>query len=302
MAETRAPVRVSRPLLGVLYMCIACALFPVMNGFVKLLAATYDPLQIVWFRIVVHLALVALVFVPRMGLDLFRTHRIGLQFVSSVLMLLSTLLFFSAVKYVGVAEATAVSFVAPLAVVFLAWPLLGERITALRLAAVIVGFVGVLVVIRPGSSVFQWASVLLVGSALCYAGYQIVIRRLAGIDHPATSIFYSVLLGAIVMSALLPVAWKAPESWLDLLLLLSLGALGGLGHYCVARALGYASANVIAPFNYTQMIGSVIVGYLLFSEAPDLYAWLGTALIVGAGLLVSLQVGRQRASGSDGAA
>jgi drug/metabolite transporter (DMT)-like permease len=292
MAETRTPVRVSRPLLGMLYMCAACALFPVMNGIVKLLAVTYEPTQIVWFRIVIHLVLVAVVFTPRMGLDLFRTHRIGLQFLSSIMMLLSTLLFFSAVKYVGVAEAIAVSFVAPLAVVFLAWPLLGERITAMRVLAVVVGFAGVLVVIRPGSSVFQWASVLLLGSALCYAGYQIIIRRLAGIDHPATSIFYSVLLGAIVMSALMPFVWTAPKSWLDLLLLLSLGALGGLGHYCVARALTYASANFIAPFNYTQMIGSVIVGYLMFAEVPDLYTWLGTVLIVGAGLLVTLQVRR----------
>jgi len=276
----------SRPMLGVLFMCAACALFPIMNGFVKLLAATYDPRQIVWFRIIVHLVLVALVFTPRMGLDLFRTRHIGLQFVSSVMMLLSTLFFFSAVKYVGVAEAISVSFVAPLAVVFLAWPLLGERITPMRVAAVVVGFAGVLVVIRPGSSVFQWASVLLLGSAICYAIYQIIIRRLAGLDHPATSIFYSVLLGAILMSLLVPFVWKTPQSVLDWGLFLSLGALGGLGHYCVARALGYASANFIAPFNYTQMIGSVIVGYLMFAEVPDLYTWAGTALIIGAGLLV----------------
>ncbi len=276
----------SRPMLGVLFMCAACALFPVMNGFVKLLAATYDPQQIVWFRIIVHLVLVALVFTPRMGLDLFRTRHIGLQFVSSVMMLLSTLFFFSAVKYVGVAEAISVSFVAPLAVVFLAWPLLGERITPMRVVAVVVGFAGVLVVIRPGSAVFQWASVLLLGSAICYAVYQIIIRRLAGLDHPATSIFYSVLLGAILMSLLVPFVWKTPRSLRDWGLFLSLGALGGLGHYCVARALGYASANFIAPFNYTQMIGSVIVGYLMFAEVPDLYTWAGTALIIGAGLLV----------------
>ena len=274
-------------------MCAACALFPIMNGIVKLLAVTYEPTQIVWFRIVVHLGLVALVFTPRMGLDLFRTQRIGLQFLSSVMMLLSTLFFFSAVKFVGVAEAIAVSFVAPLAVVLLAWPLLGERITAMRVVAVVLGFAGVLVVIRPGSSVFQWASVLLLGSALCYAIYQIIIRRLAGIDHPATSIFYSVLLGAIVMSAAMPLVWTWPRNLFDWLLLLSLGALGGLGHYCIARALTYASANFIAPFNYTQMIGSVIVGYLLFAEVPDLYTWLGTALIIGAGLLVTLQARRR---------
>src|SRR4030095_13795519 len=124
---------------------------------------------------VVQLGLVALVFTPRLGLDLFRTHRIGLQFLSSVMMLLSTVLFFSAVKYVGVAEAISVSFVGPLAVVLLAWPLLGERITMMRLIAVVVGFAGVLVVIRPGSAVFQWASVLLLGSAICYATYHIVL-------------------------------------------------------------------------------------------------------------------------------
>jgi drug/metabolite transporter (DMT)-like permease len=229
-----------------------------------------------------------------MRLGLFRTRRIGSQVVNSVMMLLSTLFFFSAVKYVGVAEAISISFVAPLVVVFLAWPILGERITPTGVVAVVLGFVGVLVVIRPGSALFQWASVLLLGSAICYAIYQIIIRRLAGVDHPATSIFYSVLLGAILLSALVPFVWKAPRDGGDWLLLCSLGALGGLGHYCVARAMTYASANFVAPFNYTQMIGSVIVGYLMFAEVPDLYTWLGTALIVGAGLLVGWQGRRRR--------
>ena len=270
-------------------MCAACALFPVMNGIVKLLAASYEPQQIVWFRIVSHLVLVAAVFMPRMGLGLLRTRRIGTQFVSSVMMLLSTLFFFSAVKSIPVAEAISVTFVAPLAVVLLAWPLLGERITFFRLAAVVVGFAGVLIVIRPGSAVFQWASLLLLGSAICYAVYQILIRRLAGVDAPATSIFYSVLLGAIIMSIWLPFVWKMPTAWTDWALLCSLGVFGALGHYCVAKAMTYASANFVAPFNYTQMIGSVIVGYLMFAEVPDFYTWLGTAVVVGAGLMVGWQ-------------
>jgi drug/metabolite transporter (DMT)-like permease len=296
VAESRAPSRSSRPLLGVLLMCTACALFPVMNGIVKLLAASYEPQQIVWFRIVSHLVLVVAVFMPRMGLGLLRTRRIGTQFVSSVMMLLSTLFFFSAVKSIPVAEAISVTFVAPLAVVLLAWPLLGERITFFRLAAVIVGFAGVLIVIRPGSAVFQWASLLLLGSAICYAIYQILIRRLAGVDAPATSIFYSVLLGAIIMSIWLPFVWKMPTSWTDWALLCSLGVFGALGHYCVAKAMTYASANFVAPFNYTQMIGSVIVGYLMFAEVPDFYTWLGTAVIVGAGLMVGWQGRRPQKS------
>lgn len=289
MATSGAPSRSSRPLLGVLFMCTACALFPIMNGLVKLLAATYEPQQIVWFRIVSHLVLVAAVFMPRMGLGLLRTRRIGTQFVSSIMMLLSTLFFFSAVKSIPVAEAISVTFVAPLAVVLLAWPMLGERITLFRLAAVVVGFGGVLIVIRPGSAVFQWASLLLLCSAICYAVYQILIRRLAGTDHPATSVFYSVLLGAIIMSVWLPFVWKMPFSWSDWALLCSLGVFGALGHYCVAKAMTYASANFVAPFNYTQMIGSVIVGYLMFSEVPDSYTWLGTAVIIGAGLMVGWQ-------------
>ena len=276
-----------------LFMLGACSLFPVMNGIVKLLGAHYDPKQVVWFRITTHLVLVALVFMPRLGTRLFHTRHIGSQFIVSVMMLTSTLLFFSAAKYVGVAEAIAVSFIAPLAVVFLAWPLLGERITPIRLGAVVLGFVGVLVVIRPGTSVFQWASLLLLGSALCYAVYQIYIRRLAGIDHPATSIFYSVLLGSVLMTLWVPFVWKTPENWQHWGLFLSTGALGALGHYCVARAMTYASANFIAPFNYTQMIGSVIVGYLIFGEVPDAYVWLGTALIVVAGLMVGWS-GRRR--------
>ena len=270
-------------------MCTACALFPIMNGLVKLLAASYEPQQIVWFRIVSHLVLVAAVFMPRMGLGLLRTRRIGTQFVSSVMMLLSTLFFFSAVKSIPVAEAISVTFVAPLAVVLLAWPLLGERITFFRMAAVVVGFIGVLIVIRPGSAVFQWQSLLLLCSAICYAMYQILIRRLAGIDAPATSIFYSVLLGAVSMSIWLPFVWRMPQNATDWALLISLGAFGALGHYCVAKAMTYASANFVAPFNYTQMIGSVIVGYLMFAEVPDAYTWLGTAVVVGAGLMVGWQ-------------
>ena len=270
-------------------MCTAGALFPIMNGLVKLLAASYEPQQIVWFRIVSHLVLVAAVFMPRMGLGLLRTRRIGTQIVSSVMMLLSTLFFFSAVKSIPVAEAISVTFVAPLAVVLLAWPLLGERITWFRMAAVIVGFSGVLIVIRPGSAVFQWASLLLLCSAMCYAIYLILIRRLAGIDAPATSIFYSVLLGAIIMSIWLPFVWKMPTNWIDWALLCSLGVFGALGHYCVAKAMTYASANFVAPFNYTQMIGSVIVGYFMFAEVPDFYTWLGTAVVVGAGLMVGWQ-------------
>jgi len=276
-------------MLGIFFMCLACSLFPIMNGLVKLLAQTYDFQQIVWARTSMHLLVVVLFFAPRMGMTLFLTRQPASQFISSVNMLLSTFLFFGAVKFVPVADAVSITFVAPLVVVFLAWPILGERITLPRLVAVILGFLGVLVIIRPGSSVFQWASIMILGSAVCYSIYQIYMRRVAGVDHPGTSVFYGALVGTIIMSIAVPFVWKTPATWQDITMMSSLGVIGALGHFFLAKALTYAPANFIVPFNYTQMIGSVIVGYWMFAEVPDAYTWAGTALIVGAGLLIGLQ-------------
>jgi drug/metabolite transporter (DMT)-like permease len=287
MTQAAAPGRAYRPWLGVLFMGTACALFPIMNALVKLLATHYNFMEVVWARVLSHLVLIVLLFMPKRGFSLMYTRQPGLQFLCSMTLLASTFFFFAAVKYVSVADAIAVSFMAPLAVVFLAWPMLGERITPIKLVSVVIGFAGVVIVIRPGSSLFQWASVMILVSAAAYALYQIFIRRVAGLDHPSTTAFFTALGSSIVMTVLVPFFWRTPDNWQDVALLASLGCFGGIGHYCVARAMTYAPANFIAPFNYTQMIGSVIMGYLMFDEVPDVYTWLGSALIIGAGLLVA---------------
>lgn len=284
---------VYRPWLGIFFMCVACALFPVMNSMVKLLTGIYPYQEVVWVRLGAHLALMTVIFVPRRGMALFRTKAPLQQVACSLGLLGATFFFFGAAKYVGVTEAIAISFVSPLVVTFLAWPLLGERITLVRLSSVVIGFVGVMIVIRPGSSVFQWASLSILASAISYAVYQIVVRRVAAVDSPATTAFYSALGCTLVMSFFVPFNWKTPDNWGDLAMMLSLGFFGGFGHYCVARAFTYAPANLIAPLNYTQMIGSVVVGYLMFSEIPDFYTWLGSAVIIAAGLLVGWH-GRKR--------
>jgi drug/metabolite transporter (DMT)-like permease len=281
--------RQNRPWLGILFMCIACALFPVQNAFVKLLTGIYPFQQVVWIRLAVHLALMCVVFLPRNGLGLLRTRSPVQQVICSAGLLGSTLFFFSSAKYVGVTEAIAISFVSPLAVTFLAWPLLGERITFVRLASVVIGFAGVMIVIRPGSSVFQWASLMMLASAIFYAVYQIVVRRVSAVDSPATTAFYCALGCTLATSFLVPGHWKDPANWRDLAMMVSLGISGGFGHYCVARAFSYAPANLIAPLNYTQMIGSVAIGYLMFAEIPDVYTWLGSGVIIAAGLLVGWQ-------------
>jgi drug/metabolite transporter (DMT)-like permease len=278
-----------RPWLGIFFMCVACALFPIMNSMVKLLTATYPYQEVVWVRLTAHLVLMCLVFLPRRGLSLMRTRAPLQQVFCSLGLLGATVFFFSAAKHVGVTEAIAISFVSPLAVTFLAWPLLGERITLGRLASVVIGFAGVMIVIRPGSSVFQWASLMILASAVSYAVYQIIVRRISAVDSPATTAFYSALGCSLVTSFFVPFNWKTPQNWQDLAMMCSLGFFGGFGHYCVARAFSYAPANLIAPLNYTQMIGSVVVGYLMFAEVPDVYTWVGSAVIIAAGLLVGWQ-------------
>lgn len=275
--------------MGILFMCTAASLFPMMNGLAKLMSQDYSSAQVVWARTLSHLVFMLLLFAPKAGARIFRTRRPGLQFVRSCMLIGSTFFYFTALKYVPVAQAASISFTAPLIVVLLAGPMLGEKITPNRLAAVLVAFAGVLVVIRPGAAVFHWASLLILGTATCYAIYQILTRKVANRDPPETSAVYSALLGSLLMSLVVPFAWRTPDSVVDTLLLTSLGILGGLGHYCVARAMTYAPANFVSPFQYWQMIGSVTVGYLLFSEIPDRYTWIGASLIIGAGIYIGLR-------------
>ncbi|KAB2919946.1 MAG: DMT family transporter [Hyphomicrobiaceae bacterium] len=284
---TSAPQATNRTLLGILYMCIASSLFPVMNGLVQVLSARYSSEQIVWARTASHLVFLIALFGPRLGVALVKTTQLKWQVLRSVILLMSTYLYFNGVKHLPLAEAASISFSAPFIVALLAWPALGERIPLNRLLAVAVAFLGVLVVIRPGSQMFHWASLLILGNAVCYAVYQIVTRRVSSHDPPETSAVYSVVVGTLVMSTIVPFVWINPLSWMDAGLLFSLGILGGLGHYCVARALSMAQANFIAPFGYWQMVGSVIVGYMITGLLPDLSTWIGAGIIICAGIYIA---------------
>lgn len=289
--------RTQRPLMGILFMCLAGSFFPAMNGLAKLMSQGYSSEQVVWARTLSHLIFVLALFVPRYGWGILRTRRPGVQFVRSCMLISSTFLFFSAIRFVPIAQAASISFLTPLLVVILAGPMLGEKVTLPRVIAVIAGFVGVLIVIRPGAAVFQWASLLIVANAGCYAMYQVLTRRVAGFDAPETSVVYSALLGSVLMSAIVPFSWKTPGSLTDVLLLGSLGVLGGMGHYCIAKAMTCAPANFVSPFQYWQMVGSVTVGYLLFSEVPDAFTWVGAAVIIAAGLYVGIR-GQQAPKGA----
>lgn len=278
-----------RPWLGIVFMCLAASFFPVMNGLAKWMSQSYTSEQVVWFRTLSHLLLVLAVLLPREGLRVLRTQRPWIQWGRSTLLMASTVLFFTAIQYVSLAQAASISFTAPLIVVLLAGPMLGEKVSLSRVIGVLFGFAGVLVVIRPGSAVFHWASLLILGNACCYALYQLLTRKVAGIDRPETSVVYSALLGSVLLSVVVPFFWTPLASLQDTLLLCSLGALGALGHYCIARAMTYAPANFVSPFNYWQMVGSVAVGHWLFQDLPDSFTWLGAGMIIAAGIYVGLK-------------
>ncbi len=275
-------------------MCAAALLFALMNTLVKLLSSQLSSLQIVWARTLGHLIFMSALFLPRGGLKILKTGRPGIQLIRSVLQICSTMLYFFALRYMQLAEATAISFLAPLLVVLLAAPMLGEKIEPMRLAIVSLGFIGVVIIVRPGSEVFQWASLLILASATCYATYQILTRKIAGTDAAETSAIYSALLGAILTSLLVPFVWADPASLTQVAMLLSLGVLGGLGHYCVACSMFNAPANIVSPFQYLQLFGAVLLGYLVFESIPDIFTWMGAAVIVASGLYLGWSESKRR--------
>lgn len=276
-------------------MCLGVLVFPFMNAAVKLLTSHYPVIQIVWARFTGHLIIMLIVFWPRYGRRLLATRRPLVQIGRSLLMLVSNLVFVLAISRVPLATASAIGFTSPLIVTALSIPLLGERVGRRRWSAVLIGFAGALLIIRPGSGLNDPAVLLLLGSAAAYALYQIATRWIVAFDPAATGIVFSALVGSLAMSFVLPFVFVPPQGLFDLLLFASLGLLGGAGHYLVIRAFQSGPAAVIAPLGYVELIGTAGLGYLIFGNFPDLWTWLGAAIIIASGLYIALRERQLRA-------
>ncbi len=275
-------------------MCAGVSAFPFMNAAVKLLAQNYPVTEIVWARFTGHLIIMLLIFLPRYRWGLLRTRRPLVQIGRSILMLVSNMVFVMAIGRVPLATASAIGFTSPLVVTALSVPLLHETVGWRRWSAVIVGFGGALMVIRPGSGFHDPAVLLLVVSAVAYALYQIATRWISQHDDAATGIIFAALLGSLAMSVLLPFDFILPRSLLDLALFCCLGLLGGTGHYLIIRAFQLGQAAVIAPLGYVELVGTVILGYLIFDNLPDLWTWLGAGVIIASGIYIALRERRRR--------
>jgi drug/metabolite transporter (DMT)-like permease len=265
------------------------SLFPFLNAAVKLLGAHYPVSQIVWARFTGHLLVMLLIFLPQYGRRLFATRRPGVQIARSFLMLASNSLFVIAIARVPLATASAIGFTSPLIVTALSVPLLHESVGIRRWSAVLIGFAGALLVIRPGSGMRDPAVLLLLLGSAAYALYQIATRWVSLYDDAAVGIVFSALLGSLAMSAVLPFVFVMPRDPLDIAVFCSLGIFGGAGHYLVIRAFQYGQAAVIAPLGYLELIGTATLGYLIFGNFPDLWTWAGAVIIIVSGVYIALR-------------
>ncbi|HEX6092828.1 MAG TPA: DMT family transporter [Dongiaceae bacterium] len=288
IAPALAPAAAAHmPLRGILLMLLAVFLFVIMDATGKALTADYNIWQISWARYLFHLAILPVFFRRQPVTTVLRTSRLKLQLLRSALMLGSTVFFFAAVSYIPLAEATAIGFVSPLLVAAFSVPLLGEKVGPRRWAAVIVGFLAVMLIIRPGFGMIHWAYLLPLGSAVCFALYQITTRILSRFDSSVTTLAHSVSVGLLVTTivVLIPGQWRNPDlqGWM---LMILVGAVGGIAHYILIRALTLAPAALLAPFVYLQLVWAAIVGFVWFGDVPGWSTLGGTAVLAASGLYV----------------
>ena len=285
------------PRRAVLYMVLVAALIPLLNATAKYLTIDYPILQVVWARYAGHLFFMVAVFAPRLGSRLLTAAHLKLQLVRSTLLCASSLIFITALAFVPLTTATAISFTGPFIVTALAPLLLEERVDRMRLVFVAAGFLGALVILRPGVAGVNPAAFLVLLSALASALYQIMSRKLAAHDRVETSITYIALVGFVVTTVPLPFVWITPRSWLDVVLFVAMGLFGGFGHYFMQRAFELAPAPFVSPFTYLGLIGAALLGFLVFGHWPDVWVWIGSLVIVGSGILMLLaENGRRRAT------
>jgi drug/metabolite transporter (DMT)-like permease len=297
MQADSAPDRPSDPLRGILLMCLGVSLFPLLNACAKFLNIEGYPIpEIVWARFTGHFLFVAAAFLPKRGLRLFAARRPVLQIGRSLFLLGSTAFFISAIGRVPLATASTIGFTTPLLVTALSVPLLRDPVGWRRWSAVAVGFAGALVIIRPGAGLNDPAVLVLLGAAAFYALYQIATRRGGAYDSAETGIVYAALVGTIASTLVVPFVFEAPRSLRDLFLFLGLGLFGGFGHYFVTRAFQHAPAAVISPLGYVELLGTTILGYLIFDNFPDAWTWVGAAIIIASGIYIALRERRLRAA------
>lgn len=279
----------SRPLVGIVLILSAMAILPGIDVIAKMLGQQGMPVtQIVWARMFFGAALTLPFALRQAGARALLPQRPVFHTVRAGFLMLATFCFFSSLKFLPIADALAIFFVQPLVLTALSPFFLGEKVGARRWAAVAVGFVGTLIIIRPGLGGINPGSLLALGAGTSLALYFLMTRRIAGSAPALVTTFHTMLIGTVVASGLAATVWVWPDDgqWL---LFVALGLIAALGHYLITRAYDFAEASLLAPLAYTEMITSVALGWWFFGDFPDFWTFVGVAILISCAIYISVR-------------
>ncbi|MGO1081308.1 DMT family transporter [Inquilinus sp. CA228] len=265
---------------GIFLLCI-------MDAMIKWLSADYPIAQIVFFRASIGLIPTLVMLYRPPGLKALRTRRVGVHLMRGLVGVVGTFGFFWAFAVMPLADAYAIGFAAPMFITAMSVPILGERVGLKRWLAVLVGFAGVMIMIRPGgegSSFGSGGAIALLATA-AYALSMVLMRLYSRTETNASMIFYATIVIVAVAGVQMPFVWVTP-TWKDAGLLAVLGLLGGIGAIMMAQAYRVATPSIVVPFEYTGMIWGVGLGFMLWGDVPDLWIWVGSAVVVASGLYI----------------
>lgn len=275
------------PLLGIAMMVTAAAIFGVMDALVKWLSASYSTVQIMFFRsLFAFPPILGMLWSSGAGLGGLRTTRLAGHALRSLYGCAAMVFFFHAYRVMPLADVTAIAFAAPIFIAGLSVWLLGERVGLHRWSAIVVGFVGMLIIVRPGQGGIATDSMVVVLATLLYALAMIQIRKLAATEPSTAIAFYFTAFCTLWTALALPWFWVTPVAALDWMLLMAVGLLGGTAQLFMTRAFALAPVSVVAPFDYTHLLWSVLLGWYLFGDFPDAATWTGATVVIASGLYI----------------
>ena len=265
---------------------LAWVMLPIMDGFAKYLSTDLPVLQITWARYFFTVAFTFPIMFLFFRKNLVWTDKPKLQITRGIILLTANICFFYAISIISLAKALTLAFVAPLIVTAFSPIFLGERVGFRRWSAVIIGFIGSLVVIRPGFVEINLASIAALGTGVMYGFYLIITRKLSTSDNPLLTLLLTGVVGAIIISFVMPFVWVKPNfnQWS---IMAAIGIFACLGHFFLILSLKFADASKLAPFSYFEIITNIIIGYYFFSDFPDNWTFLGLFIIILSGIYIS---------------
>ena len=263
----------------------AWIMLPIMDGFAKYLSSTIPVLQITWSRYFFTVIIVLPVMLVFFRKNFKWTEQPKLQLIRGLLLFCANIIFFYSISVISLAKALTLAFIAPLIVTILSPILLNENVGFRRWAAVITGFIGSLIVLRPGFVDINLASVAALGTGFLYGIYLIVTRKLHNSDHPLLTLLITGIVGAIIGSIIMPTVWVQP-TLTEWYMMFAIGFFASVGHLLLILSLRYADASKLAPFGYFEIITNIIIGYYFFNHFPDNWTFFGLFVIISSGIYI----------------